>query len=465
MRQLHHLVLIDIHSNSQEPTVLFVSRKDGVSELPVVQLENEAFSYSGEKLVHEVQSKFGIKIALLRCLSSVYSARYGSYENIVVGELLSDDGHVGGALFTAGLNQMLANLPLDNPALSSLNLAKQWLAGDSNRRVPWSRPGWFRNASAWLAEKLRSLGFGEMATITQIRAWERSCVLCAENDSDRFFLKCVPEIFRHEPALTLWLSQHESGSVPIVLDCGHKSVMGHYLLMRDYRGEQLTTIADIKQWESAIEDYASLQRRLGACTDALGSLGVPFRSVRDLPVRADRMFSDRRTMQNCLDGLNDAEATELDKLLPTLRRATSIILAKSLGPSLDHGDLWSGQIIVGPAPLFNSTLFTDWSDCAVSHPFMGITFFCDDADETLLRESSAYDTLRHCYLDRWSGMMPSVDLRAQFDSAELLGPLQNALLYYECILPSMELAWEMEPMFMFHLRLLIKVAKRSALAG
>ena len=463
--QIHHLVLIDARSKPAQPLVLFVSRKNGILKLPVVRLENESFFYSTERLVREVESRLGVRIAFLRCLSSINSTPYGTCENVVVGELLTETCLGREALTAANLNQMLARLPPNSPSGYTLKLVQKWLAGDSERRVPWSRLGWFSKTSVWLADRLRSLGLGEVAAIKQIRAWERSCVLSAETVSGRIFLKCVPEMFRHEPALTQWLCKHEPESAPTVLDWGCLPVVGHYLLMRDYGGQQLATIRDIKQWEHAIEDFALLQRRLDTRADSLGALGVPLRSICDLSPRAERMLADRSALQACRDGLTDAEVSELDKLLPTLRRAASAILSGSLAPSLDHGDLWSEQIIVRPSPESTAALFTDWSDCAISHPFMGLAFFCDDAAEVLLHEPAAYDRLRDCYLENWSDTMPRAELRKQFASAELLGPLQNALLYYEHILPSMEMAWEMEHMFMFHLRLVLKVAKRSASAA
>ena len=459
--QVHHIVLVDFCSKPT-PDVLFLGRERGDVELPVIRLEDEYFFYSAERLVREIFARYGVQVAYLRCLSSVSSVQPSTCDNVVVAEVLSDSGLIGGALKRGRLPDLIDAASSNSPSRLALQKVQNWLTRDTVHRVPWSRPGWFGRTSHWVTERLRVLGFGRVSMVKQIRAWERSCVLSAETDAGRIFLKCVPEMFRQEPKLTHWLSQNETGCIPVVLDGGYLPTVGHYLLMRDYGGEQLTSIREIDTWKSAISDYASLQRRLTNSSDVLSKLGVPVRSVHDLASRAERLFSDRPAFRNCVGGLTEAEASELDKLVPVLRDAVSCALAVEFPPTLDHGDMWSGQIIVRESS--PTALFTDWSDCALSHPFMGLAFFCDDAELMLGHESGAYEVLRDCYLDQWSGALPNEVLREQFDSAELLGPMQNALVYYERLLPSMEMAWEMEHMFVFHLRLLLRIAKRRAQA-
>ncbi len=65
---------------------------------------------------------------------------------------------------------------------------------------------------------------------------------------------------------------------------------------------------------------------------------------------------------------------------------------------------------------------------------------------------AAKDRLVQAYLSEW-GAAGSVEL---YRAGEIIAPLYAALRYQHDILPRMEIAWEMENMLNYNLRLMLK---------
>jgi hypothetical protein len=66
-----------------------------------------------------------------------------------------------------------------------------WFHEQETRREPrdgrdWTLPGWWDQATAWIAQQLRQHGYGEILAIEQIKAWEFSCVLCVRTPEGAF---------------------------------------------------------------------------------------------------------------------------------------------------------------------------------------------------------------------------------------------------------------------------------------
>src|SRR5205085_5230621 len=101
---------------------------------------------------------------------------------------------------------------LDSPAVerlapSSVRAAvSTWLDerdhGWSPRRPVWSRPGWHAPAAAWMVEQMSLAGQPPTTTPRIHHLWDLSVVLEAGSAQGAAFLKCSPEIFRHEAVIT-----------------------------------------------------------------------------------------------------------------------------------------------------------------------------------------------------------------------------------------------------------------------
>jgi hypothetical protein len=135
-----------------------------------------------------------------------------------------------------------------------------------------------------------------------------------------------------------------------------------------------------------------------------------------------------------------------------LKQACAALAGFHIPLSLEHGDLWTGQIIARPDGGF---LFTDWSDCAITHPFFSLPFFLAEIENELPGVADAPEQLRDAYLGEWTAYESLPRLLAAYDLACLLSPWYTALRYHRDILPYMETRWEMENMLAYNLRLLL----------
>jgi hypothetical protein len=168
---------------------------------------------------------------------------------------------------------------------------------------------------------------------------------------------------------------------------------------------------------------------MAADLGVLRMAGVPTASMADLAARIPRLVAGS-----------------------TLRPATSRLVAacEALdraaavgGPSLEHGDLSAGQVIMGSM----GPVFLDWSDSTITHPFLAAAAFLGDAGTG--PSASLVAQLERAYLDGWSTTAHALDggdAERALALARIVHPLHMASLIEDRILPGLEQPWELEPM-------------------
>ncbi|MEO8397169.1 MAG: hypothetical protein ABI700_29510 [Chloroflexota bacterium] len=298
-------------------------------------------------------------------------------------------------------------------------------------RRAWYRPGWFAHTTADLS--IHALG-----AITQMRSWERSTLLRIPGAGGNFYYKGVPAMFAYEPALTAWLAREYADCTPAVSAFG-----ADWLLMPDYGGVPLTAVADEVLWADAMRVYARLQINIAPRCFQLLALGVPDRGLNWIEQQIDSLLLNEAPLRVGNNPLTPDEIVKLQALVPALHEACALLQRSSIPETLEHGDLWDGQIIVRD----RQPVITDWSDAAITFPFFSLSFFTAEIPIPV-------DPIRRAYLDEWQALSP--DVEALEASARLLSPVYSALRYYVDILPQMENQWEMENMLAYNLRLLLK---------
>ncbi|MEZ0239926.1 MAG: phosphotransferase, partial [Chloroflexota bacterium] len=114
--------------------------------------------------------------------------------------------------------------------------------------------------------------------------------------------------------------------------------------------------------------------------------------------------------------------------------------ATPFGPSVEHGDLSPGQVIVGEM----GPVVLDWSDSTITHPFLAAaSFLIDPADLPATLGDDVASTLAAAYLAGWGG---GPDIARALDLATVVYPLHLVRLYADRVLPGLEQPWEMERM-------------------
>lgn len=323
-----------------------------------------------------------------------------------------------------------------------------WLGHDDERRVPWAKHGWFRRIAPRIADIADRLGYTPL-DIEQVRAWGRSSTLRLVTDRGDLYVKALPTMFAYEPVVTRILHLRYPANTPKVLAV---DVDEAWMLMEAFKGDKLSTRADIAIWERVVIQYARIQQDIIASTGSLIALGIPDRNVDQIAAQIDRLMIDLPPQ------LSDDEKDTLRRVARTLRTLCHDLMEMKVPLSLVHGDLWAGNIVVDEA---GEALFFDWSDCAVSHPFFDLPFFLSDLERELPGVEDAYGRLRDAYLDQWTRYDSLERLRQVFELARVLSPLHMAMMYQRSVLPGMEESsqWEMENMLPHLLRQVIASLK------
>ena len=293
--------------------------------------------------------------------------------------------------------------------------------------------------AAWVDRSLADTGIRRTAPATLVRSWARSGLLSVMTDRGRFWAKAVPEVFAHEVALAVLLTDVDPGSVapPLAADVpAGRVITGHIEgpLLADVREEPAG-------WTATLARLAELQRVLAADTTALEMAGVARSGVGDLAGEVDRLLGDDRMLRvGRPDGLGAAEVRRLRGMADRLATACRDLDASGVPESLDHGDLHPRQVIVGAM----GPVILDWSDGSITHPFLSAAAFIEDP---AAQGDGVPDRaeLADAYLGPWvaSGAVAAETGRRALDLATTILPVHTAALYTDRVLPG--LGWPDDP--------------------
>jgi hypothetical protein len=315
---------------------------------------------------------------------------------------------------------VLARLEPSTSRAAVASWARERAEGWSPLRPPWSIPGWFQHASTWMVDRMVADGRPVVGAPRPHQLWGLSIVLrCASTDGDAF-LKCSADIFRHEAAATLALAEATPDLVPEVI-----AVDGDrgWLLMRDLGAAELGDQAQ-SRWHEGIVAHAAIQRGWLGRTDELVALGLPVRSLTDLAAQVEAMSEDTVLLGRMAADARERWLASAPALAGSCRRLDEL----GPGPTLVHGDLHPWNVAHGPS----TTRVFDWTDAAVSHPFVDLaTYVFRTKDESVRRH------LVDAYVRAWA---PGAASDESLREAAALGLVVGALYQvqsYRAILPTL----------------------------
>ncbi len=96
-------------------------------------------------------------------------------------------------------------------------------------------------------------------------------------------------------------------------------------------------------------------------------------------------------------------------------------------PTLIHGDLHSQNVVVTDG----KHIYFDWSDAAISHPFLDIVNFLQNIEKELPDVADMHVCLCNVYLEPWTIYLPMEQLISIFDKMQPLASLYSAIIYSE----------------------------------
>ena len=317
---------------------------------------------------------------------------------------------------------------------------------NSDRRVAWYRPGWFETPAVGSNKRFETPVLPKTGRVDQLRSWERSSIMRVATNAGDLYFKAVARGWKHEPALTAYLSAHFPDLMPTVVAAEPESGR---MLVREFPGEPLPDSKILEQWKAAYAALGRVQRELVALVPELEALDVPVRDLEAIQDELTALLGDERKMRAGMEGgLTEAEIAALRAAEPRLIEACLRLQTGPVPLSLDHGDFWPGNIHTSDEKI---TLF-DWSDASITHPFFSLVMAEDEIAGGLSDEPAGARQVIDAYLAEWTMYAPLEELREVFDDAMLIAPLHLAMMYRSVYLPAMEFIDELDRMAPHFLR-------------
>ncbi len=324
--------------------------------LPMIASSHMHFWQSALEITTGMRQQFELDTVVLRCALNWFHEDV--IHNIYLLDLLNPSSPA-----CQWLPLETANLtPFSRNQIESV---WRWLQTDHALRVPWYRTGWFQ-------QQFAALRFAT-GRIQQIRSWQRSSILRVPTATGDIYLKTVPVMFAHERSVTRWLSQRFPDNIPLEAAQAGTDIW----LLEDYRGEPLSAHHATDVWVTAVRRYAEMQVQLAAASDELVAAGCPYRDLDWLAQGIAGLLSDEAALQVGYSPFTLTEINQLQTLIPRFQAMCAELAGYGIPLTLEHGDLWSGQIIIRGT---NTPIFTDWSDCAITHPCFSLPFFLKDIE-------------------------------------------------------------------------------------
>ncbi len=409
--------------------VLVVEDADGNWAPPSVQ-PRKPQSAEVFPVVQMLRRRYGLRVPVLRCLG-YEQAPDGSWIALYLTEPPRAESRLPeGARWMPA--ERASRLGADGGAPGALIAA--WAAAREGAipeaRPPWAHRGWRTEVESWIRAALRARGLNGRISVEQRRSWSISTVLRVRTAQADLYFKALPWYFAIEPSVTMALGERHRKSIPEVVAID--AVRG-WMLSRDMGGQRLHEVRRLPAWEAAVQAFAQLQ---------LHELShVPFWLKKGLPDR--RLPTLEGQLEPALAAAvkrSGGQFTWILERIPELAARLGELRAGSVPDGLVHGDFHAGNI----RRKGRRTLFFDWTDVCIAHPFLDVPTLLFEAPPHLSRPS-AQRRLRRAYLEPWQAFASAAELEALLDHACVLGII-HTLVSYEQILDSMEPGsrWELE---------------------
>lgn len=294
--------------------------------------------------------------------------------------------------------------------------------------LPWEQSGWLESAKTWIKTEIERLGFVMRAEIDQIHIRPWSSVLRVATSGGICFFKASAPYFKHETGLTGYLARHFPQISPKILALDANR---YWLLMCD-AGQPLRNLImeshSVEPWRDVLPLFVNLQKGMMNSQAELRRLGVPDRRLVTLPVLFKKLLEDKAAMLiNQPEGLTMDEYQRLYASSPRFVSMCSRLADFGIPESLHHDDFHDGNVFVGDG----RTVFTDWGECALSHPFFSLVVMLRGVENALgvATDAPEVQVVREIYLSLWSEFGKPEELCEAARLAERIGYINRALTW------------------------------------
>ncbi|SDJ33550.1 phosphotransferase family protein [Natribacillus halophilus] len=288
-------------------------------------------------------------------------------------------------------------------------ILQQWTKNESYL-MPWFQYGFRDEIDKWVGRQLT----GSFA-IEQVRSWEKGLLLKVRADDNNYYVKTVPSIFDHEPFVHKSMPEF----VPEVIATDERK---NTYMMREINGELLGYSRDIYQWEITALRIAKLQKKYMHGEIQIKKT-IPKRPIEQV-LTEKQMNKTIRSLQNYISNVSyQALSESIPDVLSLVQSAKSLL-------SIDHGDLFGGNVIVENGEPF----IFDWSNSSMTHPFLSVVHLMEEVADFFSENLS--EELLNVYLCEWTDYGQIDKLRDEFSIVRLLEPIYYLGVHILHIFPS-----------------------------
>ena len=314
---------------------------------------------------------------------------------------------------------LIARLEPEASRAAVASWARERAEGWSPLRPAWSHPGWFARAAAWMVEQMAADGRPAVGVPRCHQLWGLSVLLRAPSADGDVFFKCSADAFRHEGVVTRALAEPTPHLLPEVFAVDETR---GWMLMRDLGAADLGD-QDQALWHEGVVAHAEIQQSWLGRTSDLVALGLPVRSLADLGAHVEEMTEDAVLLGRMPDDLKKRWLSTAPRLVESCRRLDEI----GPGPTLVHGDFHPWNVARGRA----TTRVFDWTDAAVSHPFVDLGTYVFRTQDSSVRRH-----LVDAHVEAWSAVRSEESLREAVGLGLVVGALYQ-VQSYRALLPTL----------------------------
>jgi hypothetical protein len=406
--ELHDSLLLE-----RDDALWLVSHDAGCWTLPTFVAE-EQHTAEVERFGQHVQARYGLKVCLLGAVLSEFDPAANRMRRAYLAELAAGTLAEGRWWPRRAIIESALELHANVAALVERWAGGALKAGDAL----WNRTGWLEEARAWVSAQV-----GPVYDIEQVRVSESSTVMRVLASGRTLYFKAVAPEAAREPPVTAALARLTTHVPPVrAVDTGRR-----LLLMEAVSGKPLDA-RDMAVWCTVARALSELQRRCVDAVSELRSLGCEVASARKIVEPFSELLADEDgLLVGKPAGLTSSEVARLHSVAPELVAEAGALDDGLLPLTVDHGDLWPSNVLVGP----EACAFVDWEDVRIAHPFMTPFQLLAGAhmDHRFADEDAAYAAIREAYLEGWGAWAPAPVLRRAFDMAHDIAAVGVASSY------------------------------------
>lgn len=297
-------------------------------------------------------------------------------------------------------------------------------------QLPWNRPHWLQEATAWIDEHAAAHGRRLSGPIQILHQRPWAAFARVATDQGALYFKATSPASRYEAALTQALARWRPDcTVPLLA----VDLRRGWLLSAD-AGVTLRSLGrtpeQVEHWLKILPLTVDLQIDMAGRLPELLALGVPDRRLAHFPHLYAQLLEDTQNLRIGLEpGLTPAEYRRLLDLRPRVAAMCQHLAAYGLPETLAHEEVHENNVIVRDGRY----TFTDWADCSLAHPFFTIFITLRTLVYWLKldEEGPEIRRLRDLYLEPWTAFATRKEVSASVELACRLAMLNRALSYHQ----------------------------------